>query len=64
MITIIILCAYLACTRQSPCCCEDDEYEDEDFYHEDNDYNRQDQFMETPKFRIGEDFQGQNTVCL
>lgn len=64
VITIIILCAYLACTRQSPCCCEDDEYEDEDFYHEDNDYNRQDQFMETPKFRIGEDFQGQNTMPM
>ena len=66
VITIFILCAYLACTRNMPCCCDDDEdYEDDGFYG-DHPQNRQDNsyFMETPKFYPGEDFQAQNTMRM
>ena len=62
IITVIILCAYLACTRNMPCCCEDDdEYEDEEFYGDGRNDNYHGQFMETPKFYPGGDFQEQHT---
>merc|ERR1719461_215668 len=48
-----------------PCCCEDDdEYEDEEFYGDGRNDNYHGQFMETPKFYPGGDFQEQHTMPI